>query len=170
MLCQANESDFSKLYSLLEESFPPDEYRPYEEQAALLKDRHYRLYTNLERTVLLSLWHFPDFTFIEHFAVSPRLRNQGLGRQILSEVLISLSVPVILEAELPDTELAQRRLGFYQRNGFFVNPFPYLQPAYAPDRKPVPMQILSTEPLTRKAFEDAKRTLDSQVYKENSRC
>ena len=170
MLCQANESDFSKLYSLLEESFPPDEYRPYEEQAALLKDRRYRLYTNLERTVLLSLWHFPDFTFIEHFAVSPHLRNQGLGRQILSEVLTSRFGPVILEAELPDTELAQRRLRFYQRNGFFVNPFPYLQPAYAPDRKPVPMHILSTEPLTQEAFENVKRTLYSQVYKENSRC
>lgn len=170
MLRQANESDFPRLYSLLEESFPPDEYRPYEEQAALLKDGRYRLYTNLERTVLLSLWHFPDFTFIEHFAVSPHLRNQGLGRQILSEVLTSRSGPVILEAELPDTELAQRRLRFYQRNGFFVNPFPYLQPAYAPGRNSVPMQILSTEPLTRKAFEDAKRTLYSQVYKENSRC
>lgn len=170
MLCQANESDFPRLYSLLEESFPPDEYRPYKEQAALLKDGRCRLYTNLERTVLLSLWHFPDFTFIEHFAVSPHLRNQGLGGQILMEMLNSLSGPVILEAELPETELAQRRLRFYQRNGFFVNPFPYLQPAYSPGRNSVPMQILSTEPLTRKAFEDAKRTLYSQVYKENSRC
>ena len=170
MLTPATITDFPILYQLLEDSFPNDEYRPWEAQQAILSDPRYTLWTNDERTALISVWKFDDFAFIEHFAVSPRLRNQGLGRQILSEVLISLSGPVILEAELPDTELAQRRLEFYQRNGFFVNPFPYLQPAYAPDRKPVPMQILSTEPLTRKAFEDAKRTLYSQVYKENSRC
>ena len=164
MLLPATHADFPQLYKLLEDSFPIDEYRPREAQLAVLNDPRYTLLTTADRTALISLWRFEGFTFIEHFAVAPEKRNQGLGRRILHEVLTSLSCPICLEAELPETDLARRRLEFYQRNCFTVNPFPYYQPAYTPDRKAVPMQILSTVPLTRKQFEHIRDTLYHEVY------
>ena len=112
MLTPATKLDFPTLYKLLEDSFPIDEYRPREAQKAILSDPRYALWTNDDRTALISVWQFDDFAFIEHLAVSPSLRNQGLGGQILTEVLASLSCPVCLEAELPETDLAQRRLNF----------------------------------------------------------
>lgn len=165
MLTPATPTDFPTLFRLLEESFPIDEYRPRDAQLALLSDPRYTLWTNADRTALISVWQFPDFAFVEHFAVSPAQRNNGLGASILQEALSSLHSPVCLEAELPESPLARRRLNFYERNGFFVNPFPYLQPAYAPDRNPVPMQILSTAPLTPQQFQQIRDTLYQYVYK-----
>ena len=164
MLLPATHADFPKLYKLLEDSFPIDEYRPREAQLAVLDDPRYTLLTNADRTALISLWQFEGFAFIEHFAVSPERRNHGLGASILQEVLASLACPVCLEAELPETVLAKRRLGFYSRNGFAVNPFPYYQPAYTPDQHSVPMQILSTFPLTQEQFEHIRDTLYREVY------
>ena len=165
MLIPAALSDFPGLYDLIKASFPPDEYRTYENHLAILDHPRYTLLTNGDRTALISLWRFEDFTFVEHFAVSPQCRNRGLGTQILQEILSSLSCPVCLEAELPETDLARRRLDFYRRNGFTVNPFPYFQPAYTPDHKAVPMQILSTVPLTREQFEHIRDVLYHQVYR-----
>ena len=170
MLTPAALSDFPALYELIKDSFPPDEYRPYEAQRLLLNDPRYTLWTNADRTALISVWQFPDFAFIEHFAVSPKCRGQGLGTKILAEILSSLSCPVCLEAELPETNLARRRLDFYRRNGFSVNPFPYLQPAYAPDRNPVPMTILSTAPLSQDQFEYLRSMLYQEVYHSETRA
>ena len=50
-----------------------------------------------------------------------------------------------LEAELPETELAARRIGFYERHGFTVNAdYAYFQPALAPGGSPLPMHLLTT--------------------------
>ena len=170
MLTPATCSDFPALYKLIQNSFPPDEYRPENAQLALMDDPRYTLWTNEERTALISVWQFRDFAFIEHFAVTPECRNQGLGAKILGDILSTLSCPVCLEAELPETSLARRRLDFYQRNGFIVNPFPYLQPAYTPDRNTVPMTILSTAPLTQDQFEYIQNMLYQEVYNSETRA
>mgnify|MGYP000774958686 FL=1 len=50
-----------------------------------------------------------------------------------------------LEAELPETELAARRIGFYERHGFTVNAdYAYFQPGLAPGGDPLPMHLLTT--------------------------
>ena len=170
MLQKATLSDFPTLYALLEDSFPPDEYRPYEAQFALLSDPRYTLWTTKRKKALISVWQFDRFAYIEHFAVDPACRNQGLGTQLLQEVLSALPCPVCLEAELPDSELTRRRLAFYQRNGFICNVYPYIQPAYSPGRSPVPMQILSTpSALDHAQFRTVQDTLFQIVYKKSGR-
>ena len=66
----------------------------------------------------ITVWKFEDFAFIEHFAVNPFYRNQGLGSLILHEILNLLQCQICLEVELPKTDFAKRRIGFYERNGF----------------------------------------------------
>ncbi len=165
MLKKATISDFPALYRLLEESFPTDEYRPYDKQLALLRDPRYTLWSTEQKDALISIWQFREFAFIEHFAVSPSLRNRGMGTQILRAALSQLTVPVVLEAEFPLDTLSRRRLSFYQRNGFHVNDFPYHQPSYGEGRNEVPMKLLSSGiPLSSYQFEIIRDTLYQDVY------
>ena len=46
---------------------------------------------------------------------------------------------------MPETELAARRIRFYERHGFTVNAdYSYFQPALAPGGSPIPLYLLTT--------------------------
>lgn len=113
---------------------------------------------------LFNYWTFEDFDYIEHFAVDPKLRNNGIGVQAIQEFLKGRNRTVVLEAELPTDDLSQRRIRFYQRNGFVVNPQPYTQPAYRPLGETLEMAILSTLPLDDGLFDLVKSNLYKFVY------
>lgn len=118
-----------------------------------------------EAVGLFNFWSFSDFDYIEHFAISPQLRNNGIGQVALQHFLQKSPRMTILEAELPTNELAERRLLFYQRNGFFINPHPYIQPAYRPNGETLAMNILSTQELDDDSFEKVRHHLYRFVYK-----
>ena len=72
--------DFDKVYSIMEESFPIDERRTYEEQKALLENELYNIYVlydneNDNIKAFIAIWRFDDFAFVEHFVVSSLYRN-----------------------------------------------------------------------------------------------
>lgn len=93
----------------------------------------------------MASWDFDDFVFFEHFAVDPACRSGGIGGQMLDALLARAHKPACLEAELPETEMAARRIGFYERHGFTVNAdYPYFQPALVPGGSPLPMHLLTT--------------------------
>lgn len=76
MIQKMKQEDFNSVYELMEQSFPLDEYRTYEEQKALLEDSRYGIYLlpdTGKRNVkaFIALWTFDGFAFIEHFAVNP---------------------------------------------------------------------------------------------------
>lgn len=166
----AKTDEFDRTFSLLEESFPIDEYRPREAQKALLHEPRYTAYIlpdseseNLK--ALITVWQLEDFAFIEHFAVNPKYRNQGIGSAVLQEIAGLLPCQICLEVELPETEFAKRRIDFYQRNGFFLNDYPYMQPPYSKGKKPVPLRLMtsgSTIPPAR--FAAIKQALWETVY------
>lgn len=164
------ENDFEEMYQLMTASFPKDEYRPYSAQKSLWSDPAYHVYAHYGESrkllAFLAVWNFEDFGFLEHFAVQPECRNTGLGSRLLQELSSLLKKPLCLEAELPDNELAKRRIAFYLRNGFCQNPYPYLQPALAEDQNPVPLCIMTSPcPLTQQEFLAIRDTLYTRVYK-----
>ena len=64
----------------------------------------------------------PGWAVLDYLCVSSRRRNRGLGSLLLKKILEAERGNVILgESEVPafasDPEMAQRRLGFYARNG-----------------------------------------------------
>ena len=170
ILRDAKAEEFDQIFSLLETSFPVDEYRPYEKQKALLENKSYsiKVVADPESGLLkafISLWKFPGLVFVEHFAVDPGSRNQGLGARMTAEIMDSSSEIVCLEAELPETEFARRRIGFYERSGFYANEFRYIQPSYSPGRKPVPLVFLTSGgPVTFEAFSKMRDTIYREVY------
>lgn len=173
-LQKAPPSSFDAIYSLLERSFPPDERRSYEGQKALLLEPNYAIYTTKtdgdDCEALLTVWQFPTFAYVEHFAVDPACRGQGLGSQMLNALKTMLPCPICLEVELPETDFARRRIGFYQRNGFFLNEYPYLQPAYGPGKAPVPLLLMTSGgPISPEQFDTMKTALYETVYRQKTR-
>ena len=75
--------------------------------------------------------------------------------------------PVILEVELPTGELEARRIAFYERNGFVMNPFEYMQPAMGEDRHAIPLRIMSyPKRLFADEFETMRDVLYCHVYRQ----
>lgn len=170
MLRIAEKEEFDEIFSILEASFPSDEYRSYQDQKDLLAHPDYSIYVlpdpqNNKIKAFITAWQFDGFTFLEHFAVSSHYRNQGLGSLILQEILSILPHPICLEVELPETDFARRRIGFYERNGFTLNDYPYTQPAYGSNKNPIPLLIMTTGgTIPAEQFEQMKHIIWAEVY------
>ena len=164
MLQRINETNFPEIYRIMQASFSDDEYRPYDEQLALFEEPEYRIY--YMPAGFLAVWEFESFIYIEHFAVDPSLRNSGTGSAMLKELVKQYQKPICLEVELPEDELTRRRIGFYERNGFVFNEYPYIQPPISKGKSPVPLRIMTYgEAITRETFEAMKNVLYRSVYK-----
>lgn len=163
-------NDFDQMYSIMEQSFPDDEYRGYESQKQLFENPEYKvyIYRNPDThtiTGFLSAWDFENLLFFEHFAVSSAARNNGIGKMMLQEVLSQTNKLACLEVELPTGELEKRRIHFYERNGFCLNPYPYMQPSIAPGRKPVPLRIMTYKrAVSEEEYNKIKNLLYERVY------
>ena len=169
MLKSITPKDFPEVYAIMEQSFPREEYRPYQDQLALMERECYRIYGEWsaigELRGFMAVWNLHGYCFLEHFAVSPVERNGGLGSAMLRELQGLYSAPICLEVEPPENELTRRRVAFYERNGFRLNAYPYEQPSLGEGRSPVLLQIMTTGgKLTPEAFETLKRTLYAEVY------
>ena len=164
MLQRINETDFPEIYRIMQASFSDDEYRPYDEQLALFEEPEYRIY--YMPAGFLAVWEFESFIYIEHFAVDPALRNSGTGSAMLQELVKQYQKPICLEVELPKDELTRRRIGFYERNGFVFNEYPYIQPPISKGKSPVPLRIMTyRSEITREEFQKMKEILYRRVYK-----
>ena len=164
--------DFDMVFQLIETSFPKDEYRTYDEQKALLNDPAYDIYVlpgsdNAEIKAFIAVWSFDGFVFFEHFAVNPSYRNKGIGGEFLRELVRLLGKMACLEVELPTNEITARRIGFYKRNNFFLNEYPYTQPSISAGRNPVPLLIMTYgRPINNMEFNIIKDALYTRVYKQ----
>lgn len=159
---------FEQVYTLMQTAFPPTERRTYDGQLALFANPYYQMRVQTEENTvaaIMAVWEFPAFRFVEHIAVSPSLRGQGLGGQWIDDYVTAASKPVILEVEPPDTQIAARRIGFYQRHGFHACAFPYQQPSMQTGQPSIPLLIMqSGAPLTKLEFAQVRDTLYSEVY------
>lgn len=160
---------YTYMERLMVASFPEDEYRD------LVDLRKYtdtlpHFYNNLildnEMPVgFISYWFLDDFYYVEHFAIDPDKRNGGYGRRLLAQLKEELSLPIVLEVELPNEEMAQRRIHFYERQHFTLWENEYFQPPYKPIYRPLPMLLMvNGEMDAEKDFEKIKKKLFQEVY------
>lgn len=160
-------AEFQKIWEICESSFPPDERRTKERQELLFRDPRYSLLAvSSEGRIIgfLSSWDLGGFTFIEHFAVEEGSRGRGLGRRTLGEFLKGKG-KVILEVERPSSAARERRISFYEKEGFALNGSDYIQPPYGPGKRPVPMLLMSyPAPLGAKEFVSARARIHKEVY------
>lgn len=165
MIEKMKRDDFDRIFSIMEQSFPEDERRPYREQKALLDNFSYAIYITPSQDGFIATWEFEEFVFVEHFAVNPEHRNTGLGSKMLSEFLSMQEKIVCLEVELPNVELAKRRISFYERNGFFLNEYDYFQPPISKGKQIVPLMIMTSKgKVGQDTFEKIRNILYKEVY------
>ncbi|KAF0820959.1 MULTISPECIES: GNAT family N-acetyltransferase [unclassified Cytobacillus] len=168
MLTILQEEQFESFYQLMEDSFPRDEYRPYQTQRALLSHPNYQIYVyekDHELAAFFAAWEGPDFIFLEHFAVKESFRNGGLGSKLLQEFLMQHEKPVVIEIEPPEGEIEKRRADFYERNGFSLSQWGYVQPALAKGQSSVALVLMSyPAPLQEQAYQSFKNWVFKHVY------
>ncbi|GAB1534598.1 hypothetical protein ADMFC3_02290 [Geovibrio sp. ADMFC3] len=138
--------NFPAAYELMKNSFHPAEIRSYEKALEILDNPEYSLYTAGEGKFdgILGVWNFEEFIFMEHLAVQPHTRGTGLGTSMMKEFLASCTKPAILEVEDEDSDIAKRRIGLYERLGFFLTDFGYIQPVMQKgETARIPLKIMS---------------------------
>ncbi|ASB50723.1 GNAT family N-acetyltransferase [Alkalitalea saponilacus] len=160
---------FNQFWSIMVESFPESERKLREDYAIQLKTKLFaiKLFHDESDDLkgFIGWWQLKKHRFVEHFAVSSKFRNQGLGNIIFREFLNENTHPVVLEVEPPIEEMAIRRIGFYERLGFLLHPYSYFQPPYHKEHSPLALQLMTNSPaLSEEGFNELKHEVYQTVY------
>lgn len=161
---------FSRLFELMEYSFPQNERRDFKEQFEEFQKPLFRslvLSENDKIIGFLNYWELSELIYIEHFAIDRTLRGKGLGTGLVGKFReITENRPAVLEAEPPElNDTAFRRVEFYKRLGFRLNDYGYLQPPYRAGETPVRLVIMSSpNALSPEEFERARSTIYREAY------
>lgn len=127
---------------LYEAAFPACERRSAAQHAAALGDSAFHCLHLANETGfvgLLSYWQWAGLCYIEHLAIAPERRGQGLGHRVLQ----LLPQPFILEIEPVVDAPTARRLSFYESCGLVRLPQPHVQLSYQAGQPDVPLWLLS---------------------------
>ena len=168
MLEKFRKYEFKEIYKIMEYSFPHDEIRSFKGQEKLLEHQNYSILVLRENDEILgfvAVWDFEKFVFLEHFAVTEKHRNKGIGNKILSELGQFANKKIILEVEHPSDDISIRRIDFYKRNDYILFDFNYIMPAYDENHKDVPLCIMSNDCLNQTDFNDFYDKIKNVVNK-----
>lgn len=136
---------FRQVDALYTQAFPYHEQRDAAAKQRALGNAHYALeaWFNGETFVGLSgVWTFDGYSYIEHLAVDGSLRAQGYGKRLLGQLLARHPL-MILEIDPLTSEIAHKRLRFYQAIGFVANAYPHRHPTYHPGIEDHQLIVLS---------------------------
>ncbi|MDL2215317.1 GNAT family N-acetyltransferase [Dysgonomonas sp. OttesenSCG-928-M03] len=136
-------TDFEKIYSV---SFPVYEQRNFDQQVEAFADEHYHLYciiSNEQISSFVAFWDFGRYVYVEHMAVNGKLRGQHIGTDTLRLFMEEIGKSVVLEIDPVEDGTSAKRLRFYEKLGFVMNPFVHFHPAYDISYKPHRLSVLS---------------------------
>ncbi len=162
------------LMRLYEESFPDEERRCRKQLFYLLENRNALFFCEIryngQSAGLFVYWRLNGFCFLEHLAIFPVMRNHNIGSRLLAYIDRYLPGPRLLEVEPADDGMAGRRIRYYERNGYAVVEKDYVQPAFDPTKRPIPLWIMCNQPLSDRQRADYVRTIVEEVYRANFSC
>lgn len=156
-------------------AFPQEERRPVEQWLHLHQANasfHILVIKSEDAFAgILTYWDFDKFVYIEHFATDVALRGRGLGQGALHSFIKGTKYrPIVLEVELPQTSLAKRRIGFYERVGFSVIEKLYRQPPYPGQTDSLPLLIMSTDAsYVNEHYDQIVSIIHREVYQVNTK-
>lgn len=139
-------NDLDAVRELYINSFPAHERREFYELVNQLSKPNFRIFRVAHISVIvgfISVWDFIDFTFVEHFAVSPKHRGLGLGTQVMNTLIGREEKPIVLEVEPPNDFVSKKRVKFYSKFGFVILPQVYIQPSYSSNKPAVEMRLMT---------------------------
>lgn len=156
--------------ALYETAFPEIERRDSEMWVNLIKNEPLfhpiAIIEDQEFCGFITCWHFEDFIYVEHFAISPDKRGKRLGEKTIHWLIEqNKDKNIVLEVECPNDDISRRRIGFYRRSGLELIEREYMQPPYREGFDFLPLLLMSTQPeKTKKDFDNIKMTIHKVVY------
>lgn len=164
-------NEFDSVYELFMKAFPLAELRPYELMKDLFEREEFVIYLYQKDEQIkgaLIVWEFNDFIYLENFAVDETLRGQGIGSYFLEEVKKIYSHQlIVLEVEEPVDTITKRRVAFYERNQFHLNPYHFIQPALRENAPQVELMLMSyPQSIDMYAFDHIKKYIFRIVYQQ----
>lgn len=142
--------EIEELEGLYVASFPPEERRAWSDIVEFARCGTISLYGIRHCghiAGMVTVWHLDGVDYVEHFAVDPAERGNGLGGRVIEDIVVRAGDrPVVLEVERPGSnDMAARRIGFYSRHGFrAIEDFDYVQPPYGEGLPWVPLMLMSS--------------------------
>ena len=147
VISQTKHPLFAEWWQLYETAFPASERRSLRQHAAALEHPAFSCMHLADAggfAGIMAAWQWQGMLFLEHLAISPERRGQGLGHQALA----LLQGRVVLEIEPVADAVTERRLRFYQDCGFCRLVYPHVQLAYQTGQPDIPLWLLSRPLLT----------------------
>ena len=162
---------FQEAMRIYESSFPACERRGLSDQLLALRDTRYHCDVVLEHDKLVGIffyWQLGWMIYAEHLAISPQLRGKRYGSKIL-RAFCAKHKELILEIETPKDAISIRRLHFYTRLGFKLQPFDHFQLNYRGDKQGLRMKIMTYgRNWTRQEYDDFFRRLQGTLQEESA--
>lgn len=146
---------FLEAFALYQESFPIYEQRKEEVQIQTLgaEAYHFELIREGDAFVGIRLyWETETFIYLEHFAISPSVRGQGIGAKALAE-LETKGKTVILEIDSPVDFMTGKRQYFYEEQGFVAHDFYHIHPPYRMGFDGHRLVVMAKPTITKEAYE-----------------
>lgn len=162
-------NEFDQAYKIMEAAFPNSELRTYAKIKEFFIREELRLFGIKEENTLsgvIMCWECDTCIFLENFAVDKAARGKGLGSLLLKEVQNYYTDKlIILEIEKPYDDLSERRLHFYERNGFILSDYGYMQPQINVEVNTIYLMIMSyPKSIDQEQFIAIKDDLFRNVY------
>ncbi|HBG41230.1 MAG TPA: N-acetyltransferase [Porphyromonadaceae bacterium] len=163
---QTDSDRWDQVWQLYEESFPLAERRKVDDHLRACNDPRFYPLSVWEDGRLIGIlfyWEWDSYRYLEYLAVSPDLKGQGYGSQIL-HYLRDSNHTIILEIDPLVNELSVRRLQFYEKSGFTLTPYRFMHLPYRKDSEPQELLILSyPKMITRKEYADFIQFVNESV-------
>ncbi|MDF9825575.1 ribosomal protein S18 acetylase RimI-like enzyme [Breznakia sp. PF5-3] len=162
--------DFDEAYDIMEASFPISEIRPYEK----IKELYHRELMNIygyydpEIKGAMIIWNDDRYVVIENFAVDRAARGEGVGSKMIHEVCEQMKdKTIVLEVEKPHDDISEKRIAFYEKNGFILSEFGYVQPKINAVVNTVPLILMVyNKRIDAEEFQEIKKMIFNSVYNE----
>lgn len=152
---------------LMQTAFPIQERRNADLQREYTDNKpHFHTLVILNENLpigFLTIWDLESFHYIEHFAIHENYRNKGYGQKVMELIIKEIKGMIVLEAEEPSDDITNRRIKFYQRQGFILQNVPYQQPPYRSEDNWFPMKLMS---IHERDFFSQYENIKSAIYKE----
>ena len=137
---------FTESWQLYESAFPHEERRALADHAlAMAHEPHFvclHLRDSQGFVGILFYWVLSQCVYVEHLAIAPARRGQGLGKAAL-KLLQQHELPIILEIEPVTDAATARRLRFYEGAGFHRLAAVHYQLPYHRGEPPLRLELLS---------------------------
>ncbi|MBQ0065245.1 MAG: AAC(3) family N-acetyltransferase [Firmicutes bacterium] len=110
-------------YSHMEKDFPEDELKPLERIETNPYSHQYGYYEKGLKGYAVVV-NVDKYCLLDYFAIFPQYRKEGNGSKFLEILLDQFPNQTwVIESEVPYDETSERRLQFYQKNGWILSDY-----------------------------------------------